>query len=97
MILEVKPKTNASCGNFVSHEQHLLLGSMDSIYCPGLSHQTDAPSPEVTWYQVRMISSKLMPEYGFMVTFPYVLLWKCGFESEVWSVPSGACGEDLTF
>uniref|UniRef100_A0A8D1GVU2 Interleukin-18 receptor accessory protein n=1 Tax=Sus scrofa TaxID=9823 RepID=A0A8D1GVU2_PIG len=62
MILEVKPKTNASCGNFVSHEQHLLLGSMDSIYCPGLSHQTDAPSPEVTWYQNgKLLSEKSNP------------------------------------
>uniref|UniRef100_A0A8C3VR18 Interleukin-18 receptor accessory protein n=1 Tax=Catagonus wagneri TaxID=51154 RepID=A0A8C3VR18_9CETA len=58
MILEVKPKTSTSCGSFVSHEQHLLLGSMGSIHCPGLSLQTDAPSPQVTWYQ----NGKLLSE-----------------------------------
>ncbi|XP_043774436.1 interleukin-18 receptor accessory protein isoform X2 [Cervus elaphus] len=58
MILEVKPQTNMSCESSVSHEQHLLLGSMSSIYCPGLSHQSDAQSPEVTWYQ----NGKLLSE-----------------------------------
>ncbi|KAI4587876.1 hypothetical protein MJG53_020554, partial [Ovis ammon polii x Ovis aries] len=58
MILEVKPQTNMSCESAVSHEQHLLLGSMSSIYCPGLSHQSDAQSPEVTWYQ----NGKLLSE-----------------------------------
>ncbi|XP_012391418.1 interleukin-18 receptor accessory protein isoform X2 [Orcinus orca] len=58
MILEVKPKTNMSCGSSISHEQLLLLGSMDSIYCPGLSHQSDTQSPEVTWYQ----NGKLLSE-----------------------------------
>ena len=67
MILEVKPQTNMSCESSVSHEQHLLLGSMSSIYCPGLSHQSDAQSPEVTWYQVRITSLNLMPEFVFMV------------------------------
>ncbi|TKC36290.1 hypothetical protein EI555_006420, partial [Monodon monoceros] len=58
MILEVKPKTNMSCGSSISHEQLLLLGSMGSIYCPGLSHQNDTQSPEVTWYQ----NGKLLSE-----------------------------------
>ncbi|XP_032507850.1 interleukin-18 receptor accessory protein isoform X4 [Phocoena sinus] len=58
MILEVKPKTNMSCGSSISHEQLLLLGSMGSIYCPGLSHQSDTQSPEVTWYQ----NGKLLSE-----------------------------------
>ncbi|XP_019786812.1 interleukin-18 receptor accessory protein isoform X2 [Tursiops truncatus] len=58
MILEVKPKTNMSCGSSIPHEQLLLLGSMDSIYCPGLSHQSDTQSPEVTWYQ----NGKLLSE-----------------------------------
>ena len=65
MILEVKPQTNMSCESSVSHKQHLLLGSVSSIYCPGLSHQSDAQSPEVTWYQVRMTSLNLMPEFVF--------------------------------
>ncbi|XP_025116560.1 interleukin-18 receptor accessory protein isoform X2 [Bubalus bubalis] len=58
MILEVKPQTNMSCESSVSHKQHLLLGSVSSIYCPGLSHQSDAQSPEVTWYQ----NGKLLSE-----------------------------------
>nr|XP_015107081.1 LOW QUALITY PROTEIN: interleukin-18 receptor accessory protein [Vicugna pacos] len=58
MILEVKPKTNISCGSPVSYKQSLLLGSTDSIHCPGLSHQSDAQSPEVTWYQ----NGKLLPQ-----------------------------------
>ncbi|KAM9053065.1 LOW QUALITY PROTEIN: interleukin-18 receptor accessory protein [Megaptera novaeangliae] len=58
MILEVKPKTNMSCGSSISHEQLLLLGSMGSIYCPGLSPQSDTQSPEVTWYQ----NGKLLSE-----------------------------------
>ncbi|XP_012326926.2 interleukin-18 receptor accessory protein [Aotus nancymaae] len=51
MILEVKPQTNASCENSVSHKQDLLLGSIGSISCPSLSCQHDAQSPEVFWYQ----------------------------------------------
>uniref|UniRef100_A0A8C0A595 Interleukin-18 receptor accessory protein n=1 Tax=Bos mutus grunniens TaxID=30521 RepID=A0A8C0A595_BOSMU len=58
MILEVQPQTNMSCESSVSHKQHLLLGSVSSIYCPGLSHQSDAQSPEVTWYQ----NGKLLSE-----------------------------------
>ncbi|XP_036729266.1 interleukin-18 receptor accessory protein isoform X2 [Balaenoptera musculus] len=58
MILEVKPKTNMSCGSSISHEQLLLLGSMGSIYCPSLSPQSDTQSPEVTWYQ----NGKLLSE-----------------------------------
>ena len=65
MILEVQPQTNMSCESSVSHKQHLLLGSVSSIYCPGLSHQSDAQSPEVTWYQVRMTSLNLTPEFVF--------------------------------
>ncbi|XP_004435926.1 PREDICTED: interleukin-18 receptor accessory protein [Ceratotherium simum simum] len=57
-ILEVKPKTNTSCVSSVSHKQYLLLGSTDSIYCPSLSCQSDAQSPEVTWYQ----NGKLLSE-----------------------------------
>ncbi|KAF3826874.1 interleukin-18 receptor accessory protein [Mirounga leonina] len=52
-ILEVKPKTNLSCipNNSVSHEQYLLLGSIDYIHCPSFNCQIDAQSPNVTWYQ----------------------------------------------
>nr|XP_025724856.1 interleukin-18 receptor accessory protein [Callorhinus ursinus]XP_025724857.1 interleukin-18 receptor accessory protein [Callorhinus ursinus] len=52
-ILEVKPKTNLSCipNNSVSHEQYLLLGSTDYIHCPSFNCQSDAQSPNVTWYQ----------------------------------------------
>ncbi|XP_011812001.1 PREDICTED: interleukin-18 receptor accessory protein [Colobus angolensis palliatus] len=51
MILEVKPQSNASCENSASHKQDLLLGSTGSISCPSLSCQSDAQSPEVTWYK----------------------------------------------
>uniref|UniRef100_A0A8D2D3X4 Interleukin 18 receptor accessory protein n=1 Tax=Sciurus vulgaris TaxID=55149 RepID=A0A8D2D3X4_SCIVU len=50
-VLEVKPQTNSSCENPKPHKQYLLLGSIDSIYCPSLSCQSDTQSPEVTWYQ----------------------------------------------
>lgn len=62
IILEVKPKTKLPCipQNSVSHEQYLLLGSTAHIHCPSLNCQSDAQSPEVTWYQVRMTSPKVM-------------------------------------
>lgn len=60
-VLDVKPKTNASCTSPVrSHKQCLLLGSISSIYCPSLGCQSDSRSPEVTWYQVRTTSLKLV-------------------------------------
>ncbi|XP_044933561.1 interleukin-18 receptor accessory protein isoform X1 [Mustela putorius furo] len=60
IILEVKPKTKLPCipQNSVSHEQYLLLGSTARIHCPSLNCQSDAQSPEVTWYQ----NGKLLPE-----------------------------------
>ncbi|XP_066120963.1 interleukin-18 receptor accessory protein [Saccopteryx bilineata] len=59
MVLEVKPKTNISCVNYVPHKRYLLLGSTDSIYCPSLGCQSDTHSPEVTWYQNgRLLSEK---------------------------------------
>ncbi|XP_008590325.1 PREDICTED: interleukin-18 receptor accessory protein [Galeopterus variegatus] len=57
-VLEVKPQMNASCDNSVSHTQYLLLGSMHFIYCPSLRCQSDAQSPEVTWYQNGKFLSK---------------------------------------
>ncbi|XP_047603114.1 interleukin-18 receptor accessory protein isoform X1 [Lutra lutra] len=59
-ILEVKPKTKLPCipQNSVSHEQYLLLGSTARIHCPSLNCQSDAQSPEMTWYQ----NGKLLPE-----------------------------------
>ncbi|XP_077771053.1 interleukin-18 receptor accessory protein isoform X1 [Canis aureus] len=58
-ILEVKPKTNLSCipNNSVS-QQYLLFGSIAKINCPSLNCQSDAQSPEVTWYQ----NGKLLPK-----------------------------------
>nr|XP_026264412.1 interleukin-18 receptor accessory protein [Urocitellus parryii] len=50
-VLEIKPQTNSPCENRKPHKQYLLLGRMDSIYCPSLSCQSETQSPEVTWYQ----------------------------------------------
>ncbi|KAK7828477.1 hypothetical protein U0070_008986, partial [Myodes glareolus] len=50
-ILELKPQRNVSCGNPAEHKQYLFLGSTGSIYCPSLSCQRDAQSPEMTWYR----------------------------------------------
>ncbi|XP_017509052.2 interleukin-18 receptor accessory protein [Manis javanica] len=58
-VLDVKPKTNASCTSSVRlHKQSLLLGSISSIYCPSLGCQSYSRSPEVTWYQ----NGKLLPD-----------------------------------
>lgn len=58
-VLEHKPQRNVSCGNPAEHKQYLLLGSTGSIYCPSLSCQSDAQSPEMTWYQ----DGRLLPQY----------------------------------
>ncbi|KAL6038085.1 hypothetical protein STEG23_001134, partial [Scotinomys teguina] len=58
-ILELKPQRNASCGKPVENEQYLFLGSTGSISCPSLSCQSDAQSPEMTWY----LDGRLLPEY----------------------------------
>ncbi|XP_062064779.1 interleukin-18 receptor accessory protein [Lepus europaeus] len=58
-ILKVKPQTNVSCKNHVSHKQSLLLGSTAYIYCPSLNCQSDMQNPEMTWYQNgRLLSDK---------------------------------------
>nr|XP_027807593.1 interleukin-18 receptor accessory protein isoform X1 [Marmota flaviventris] len=57
-VLEIKPQANSSCENPKPHKQYLLLGRMDSIYCPSLSCQNEKQSPEVTWYQ----NGKLLSE-----------------------------------
>ncbi|XP_037662741.1 interleukin-18 receptor accessory protein [Choloepus didactylus] len=51
IVLEVKPQKNTSCVDSRPHKQYLLLGSIDSIYCPSLGCQNGTQSPEVTWYQ----------------------------------------------
>ncbi|CAO2607979.1 Interleukin-18 receptor accessory protein [Lemmus lemmus] len=58
-VLELKPQRNVSCGNPAEHKQYLLLGSTGSIYCPSLSCQSDAQSPEMTWYR----DGRLLPKY----------------------------------
>ncbi|KAG8504832.1 Interleukin-18 receptor accessory protein, partial [Galemys pyrenaicus] len=55
-VLEVKPKTNESCVSPVPHKQDLLLGATDSIFCPCLNKQSDAP--ELTWYK----NGELLPD-----------------------------------
>ncbi|CAH7233604.1 interleukin-18 receptor accessory protein [Phodopus roborovskii] len=58
-VLELKPERNVSCGKPAGYKQYLFLGSTGSIYCPGLSCQSDAQSPKMTWYQ----DGRLLPEY----------------------------------
>lgn len=62
MDLDVQPQADLSCARPVPRMRYLRLGSTGSIHCPSLACQGGAPSPEMTWYQVRVTFPKLMQD-----------------------------------
>lgn len=76
MVLEVRPRADLSCARPAPRTRYLRLGSTDSIHCPSLSCQGGAPSPELTWYQVRVTSPKPAHDVGFSGRVcPYTESW----------------------
>lgn len=53
-VLQMEP--HPPCPHPGPRTRYLRLGSTDAIHCPGLGCDGDPPSPELTWYQVRVAS-----------------------------------------
>ncbi|XP_043852747.1 interleukin-18 receptor accessory protein [Dromiciops gliroides] len=55
ITLEVQPKEKTSCMDSVKNELYLLIGSTDSVPCPGVNCEGDLQREDITWYKNGML------------------------------------------
>ncbi|XP_027722353.1 interleukin-18 receptor accessory protein-like isoform X2 [Vombatus ursinus] len=55
ITVEVQPKEKTPCMDSVKNELYLLIGSTDSVPCPGVNCEGDLQRQDVTWYKNGML------------------------------------------
>ncbi|XP_078003502.1 interleukin-18 receptor accessory protein isoform X3 [Phascolarctos cinereus] len=55
ITVEVQPKEKTPCMDSVKNELYLLIGSTDSVPCPGVNCEGDLQRQDITWYKNGML------------------------------------------